>query len=103
MSFRNSVFRYTLSSGGCAAAPGRSQGFKEAPGITGTRERTRVVVIEQDEDGVYVAKVPAIAGRHTQGRTIGEAVDRIREAISACGKDGDARPLRFIGMLQIRA
>lgn len=43
------------------------------------------VLYEQDEDGLYVAKVPALPGCHTQGKTIEEAIeeaeDRIKEAI----------------------
>jgi len=42
------------------------------------------VVIEQDEDGYYVADVPALAGCHTQGKTFEEAVERIREVIGMC-------------------
>jgi len=68
-----------------------------------TREKTYIVIIEQDEDGVYVAKVPAIVGCQTQGKTIGEAMDRISEAIAACSKDEDVRALKFIGIQQIQA
>jgi predicted RNase H-like HicB family nuclease len=42
------------------------------------------VLIEQDEDGMYVADVPALVGCHTQGRTFEEAVDNIREVIRMC-------------------
>jgi predicted RNase H-like HicB family nuclease len=41
------------------------------------------VVMEQDEDGVYVAEVPALPGCISQGRTRSEAVENIREAIAA--------------------
>ncbi len=41
------------------------------------------VLIEQDEDGVYVAEVPALPGCISQGRTRSEAVDNIKEAIAA--------------------
>ncbi len=41
------------------------------------------VVMEQDEDGVYVAEVPALPGCISQGRTRAEAVENIREAIAA--------------------
>jgi len=41
------------------------------------------VLIEQDEDGVYVAEVPALPGCLSQGKTRGEAVDNIREAVTA--------------------
>ena len=41
------------------------------------------VLIEQDEDGVYVAEVPALPGCISQGRTRAEAVDNVKEAIAA--------------------
>jgi len=41
------------------------------------------VLMEQDEDGVYVAEVPALPGCISQGRTRSEAVDNIKEAIAA--------------------
>jgi antitoxin HicB len=41
------------------------------------------VLIEQDEDGVYVAEVPALPGCISQGKTREEAVENIREAIAA--------------------
>ena len=41
------------------------------------------VVIEQDEDGVYVVEVPALPGCVSQGRTRTEAIDNIKEAITA--------------------
>lgn len=42
------------------------------------------VVIEQDEDGVFVASVPSIPGCHTQGQTYEEALKNAREAIGVC-------------------
>ncbi len=39
------------------------------------------VWIEQDEDGIFVAEVPSLAGCISQGRTRKEALDNIREAI----------------------
>lgn len=42
------------------------------------------VIMEQDEDGVFVASVPAIPGCHTQGDTYEEAVNNIEEAIGVC-------------------
>lgn len=42
------------------------------------------VIMEQDEDGVFVASVPAIPGCHTQGGTYEEAVNNIEEAIGVC-------------------
>ena len=42
------------------------------------------VVIERDEDGVWVAECPAIPGCVSQGETKEEAVANIREAITLC-------------------
>lgn len=40
------------------------------------------VLIEQDEDGVYMAEVPALPGCISQGQTRGEALENIKEAIA---------------------
>ncbi len=39
------------------------------------------VLIEQDEDGVYVASVPELPGCYTQGETLEEVRERIKEVI----------------------
>jgi predicted RNase H-like HicB family nuclease len=41
------------------------------------------VLIEQDEDGVYIAEVPALPGCISQGQTRIEVIENIREAIAA--------------------
>ena len=41
------------------------------------------VVIDQDEDGVFVAEVPALPGCVTQGTTRREAVANAQEAIAS--------------------
>jgi len=40
------------------------------------------VVVEKDEDGVYIASCPAIPGCHTQGDTYEEAMENIKDAIN---------------------
>ncbi|MDO8452125.1 MAG: type II toxin-antitoxin system HicB family antitoxin [bacterium] len=40
--------------------------------------------IEKDEDGFFVASVPAIPGCHTQGDTYEEAIKNVKEAIELC-------------------
>ena len=41
------------------------------------------VLIEQDEEGIHVAQVPALPGCISQGKTRSEAVKNIEEAIAA--------------------
>ncbi len=38
-------------------------------------------IIEQDEDGIYVASVPELPGCYTQGKTLEEVRKRIKEVI----------------------
>jgi len=45
------------------------------------------VVIERDEDGFYVASVPALPGCHTQARSLDELMDRVQEASAVCLED----------------
>jgi predicted RNase H-like HicB family nuclease len=39
------------------------------------------IIIEEDEDGAFVAKCPSLPGCISQGRTRKEAVDNIQDAI----------------------
>jgi predicted RNase H-like HicB family nuclease len=41
------------------------------------------VLIEQDEDGVFVAEVPALPGCISEGQTRAEVVENVKEAIAA--------------------
>ncbi len=61
------------------------------------------VLIEQDEDGWYVAKVPDIQGCATQGKTVEEALERVKEAIQVCleAEKEAPEPLKFIGVQQV--
>jgi predicted RNase H-like HicB family nuclease len=42
------------------------------------------VTIDRDEDGVWVVECPAIPGCVSQGQTKEEALENIKDAISAC-------------------
>ena len=42
------------------------------------------VIIERDEDGFFVASVPALPGCYTQAKNLPELTKRIYEAISLC-------------------
>lgn len=65
------------------------------------------VVIEQDEDGIYVAKVPDLKGCHTQAKTLEELDRRIKEAIELCleveykNKEEQIPQNLFIGSYQL--
>lgn len=43
-----------------------------------------VVILDKDEDGVFVVECPSIPGCLSQGRTEREALRNIKEAIRLC-------------------
>ncbi len=42
------------------------------------------ILIEEDEDGFFVASVPELQGCHTQAKSLDTLMERIREAIELC-------------------
>jgi len=62
------------------------------------------VIIEQDEDGIFLAKVPEIEGCYTQGKTLQEVLERIKEAIEVCleADKEEVNPMRFVGIQRVQ-
>ncbi len=48
------------------------------------KKYTFTVIVEKDEDGFYVAEVPDLKGCYTQGETLEEALENIKEVIEMC-------------------
>ena len=42
------------------------------------------VLIERDEDGVFIGTVPALRGCHTYGKTLPELYERLEEVVALC-------------------
>ena len=61
------------------------------------------VLIEQDEDGMYVGLVPDLKGCHTQAKTLSELERRLREAIKLCllVEKIHVRQNKFVGVHQL--
>lgn len=49
--------------------------------INGSQYKNRQIVLTPDEDGGYVVEVPSLPGCISQGETLEEAIQNIREAI----------------------
>ena len=47
-------------------------------------KREFYVLIEQDEDGYFVGEVPQLRGCYSQGKTLVELMNNIREVIQLC-------------------
>lgn len=61
------------------------------------------VIVEKDSEGYFVASVPALAGCHTQAKSLDELMERIREAIELCleVRGEIPEPLEFVGIQRI--
>ncbi len=61
------------------------------------------ILIEKDEDEMFVASVPSLIGCHTQARSLEELLPRIKEAIELCIEDSGKEFVQnqFVGVQQI--
>jgi predicted RNase H-like HicB family nuclease len=73
--------------------------MKKVPAKRKVREFT--VVIEQDEDGYYVATVASLPSCYTQARTREELAPRIREVIALYLAEKDAPRMKFVALEQV--
>jgi predicted RNase H-like HicB family nuclease len=60
------------------------------------------VIIETDEDGIFIVSCPRFKGCHSYGKTIYEALERIREAIAVCMEDSNLEQVNtFVGVREV--
>jgi predicted RNase H-like HicB family nuclease len=59
------------------------------------------VVIEKDEDGFFVASVPALRGCHTQAKSLDVLMKRITEAIELCLEVQPPVSNEFVGVQRV--
>jgi predicted RNase H-like HicB family nuclease len=65
-------------------------------------KRDYYVVIERDEDGFYVGEVPQLRACYSQGKTIDELMDHIKEVIQLCLEEEHGDTINeFIGLQKI--
>jgi len=63
--------------------------------------QTFTILIEQDEDGYYVATVPALKSCYTQAKTLEALYPRIKEVIELCLEEEETTPMKFVGVQQL--
>lgn len=60
------------------------------------------LVIEEDEDGVFIISCPSFSGCHSYGKTIDEALTNIREAIGLCLEETTPEEInKFVGFREM--
>ncbi len=59
------------------------------------------VVIEQDDEGYFVASVPALRGCHTQAKSLDVLMKRVQEAIALCLEVEEPAVTAFVGVQRV--
>ncbi len=60
------------------------------------------ILVETDEDGVFIVSCPSFKGCHSYGKTIDEAMNNIKEVIQIClEEEKPSSANRFIGYREL--
>lgn len=60
------------------------------------------ILLEQDEDGVFIVSCPSFKGCHSYGSTVDEAMKNIQEVIEMCIEEEKPKVFnQFIGFREI--
>jgi len=60
------------------------------------------ILIEQDEDGVYIISCPSFKACHSYGKTVEEGLSNLKEVIEMCLEEEQNTPLNhFIGFREM--
>jgi len=60
------------------------------------------VVVETDEDGIFIVSCPVFKGCHSYGNTIDEALDNLKEVVTMCIDEQPAQEHnKFIGVREM--
>lgn len=63
------------------------------------------ILVEQDEDNIYIVSCPVFKGCHSYGKTIDEALFNLKEVIDICldeEKENISDSNRFIGFREMQ-
>ena len=88
---------------GMACRPGREYPRVQAK-ETGRIMRSFSIVVERDPDtGLYVGHVPGWPGAHSQGGTLDELQNNLKEVVAMLLEDGEPRlESEFVGVQTIK-
>jgi predicted RNase H-like HicB family nuclease len=65
------------------------------------KHHTFTVLIEQDEDGYYMATVPALKSCYTQAKTLEQLAPRIKGVIALCLEEQEPANMKFVAVQQL--
>ena len=65
-------------------------------------KREFYMIVEQDEDGMFIGEIPQLKACYSQGETIDELVANIKEVIEMCLEEEDFnKTSEFIGIQNV--
>lgn len=67
-----------------------------------SKQHTFTVLIEQDQDGYYVASVPSLKSCYTQAKSLTALYPRIKEVIELCLEEQKPVQSRFVALQQVQ-
>jgi len=59
-------------------------------------------IIEQDEDGYFIATIPSLKSCYTQAKTLEGLYPRLQEVIKLCLEEEQPTNIKLIGVQQIQ-
>ncbi len=57
--------------------------------LKGISNKLFPVILERDEDGIYIVECPLFSGCYSQGKSIDQAIKKIKEVIQLCLEEKD--------------
>jgi predicted RNase H-like HicB family nuclease len=67
------------------------------------KKKEFTVIVEQDEEGYFVAEVPGLPGCHTQAKSLDTLMKRVKESIALCldEKTATVPKMHLVGVQRI--
>lgn len=67
------------------------------------KKKEFTVIVEQDEEGYFVAEVPGLPGCHTQAKSLDTLMKRVKESIALCldEKTAPVPKMHLVGVQRI--
>jgi predicted RNase H-like HicB family nuclease len=60
------------------------------------------VVVEVDEDGLFIVSCPLYKGCHSYGKTIDEALENLKEVVTICVEEQPSESInKFVGVREM--
>ena len=67
-----------------------------------TTKREFYMIVEQDEDGIFIGEIPRLKACYSQGKTLDELIENIKEVIEMCLEEEELdETSEFVGVQKV--